>query len=78
MSTDIDINLDLEDDSKKRDGSKKKKETFPEHVPLTPYNKQNEQQRAANRVKAQKLRKESGTIEGWLLSRTAALKRLVS
>ena len=77
MSTDININLDLEDDSKKKgSGSKKKKEYFPEHIPLIPYNQQNEQQRAANRVKAQKLRKESGTIEAMVTVADGSIKKV--
>jgi len=73
MSTDIDLNLDLEDDSKKK--GKKKEEKFPEHIPLIPYNQQNEHQRAEARKKAIKLRKESGTIEAMITVADGSIKK---
>lgn len=78
MSTDINLNLDLEDEPKKkgRKSGKEMVDKFPEHVPLIPYNKQNEQQRAENRRKAQKLRKESGDIEAMVTVADGSIKKV--
>ena len=70
MNTNINLNLDLEDDSKK------KGDAFPEHTPLIPFNVQREMEKETARKLAQKLRNETGKIEPIIIVSDGTVKRI--
>ena len=71
MNLDLNLDSDLDNKAKKKKGEE---ESFPEHVPVIPYNAQKEQQKEDARKLAKKLRK-TGSIEAVVITKAGVAKK---